>query len=88
MSKLNDVFQVIKQLCCKQVRLAEISNFGSLANKAGIMQRRLYVYLDQLQDMGLIRYSDADRYIYLTEKGRGKEQINDSEIDRRDAAML
>jgi hypothetical protein len=76
MSEFNRLFIVIKANCERQKSLAEISCFGKIANESGIPVEKLNFYLDKLQQLGLIRYSIPDQYIYLTAFGKKQKQLS------------
>jgi hypothetical protein len=73
MSSFNKVFSVIKRHCEKQKLLAEIRGFAAIAKEANVPIDKLPVYLDHLQDMGLIKYSVSEQYIYLTSLGKKQD---------------
>jgi hypothetical protein len=75
MNNFNKVFSVIKNQCEKQKSLAEISSFETVAKEAGVSMDRLPVYLNHLQDIGLIKYSVTDKYIYLTSLGQKQQSL-------------
>jgi len=75
MSKFEKAFLIIKRLSARQTKIAEISNFDVIAKELDVPVGRLGLYLDHLQEIGLIRYSAAEQYIYLTEKGRKTESV-------------
>jgi hypothetical protein len=75
MNKFNSVFTAIKAECEKQKGLAEIHCFEKIALNAGVSILKLPDYLEHLQDSGLIRYSTAEKYIYLTVFGRKQETL-------------
>lgn len=69
------VFNVIKTECEKQKHISQITCFEHIAVHAGIAPDKLPSYLDHLQDIGLIKYSATDRYIYLTTFGRKQRKF-------------
>jgi len=75
MNNFNKVFLSIKKQCGKQKNLAEINNFDAIAKEAGVPADKLPLYLNHLQDIGLIKYSLADKFIYLTAFGKKLEKI-------------
>lgn len=75
MNRFNAVFQSIKKECAKQKNVSEISNFEQVALSAGIPLAELDYYLNHLQDVGLIKYSRTDKFLYLTLFGKKQEKI-------------
>lgn len=75
MTNYNKLFNAIKTECEGQRSFAEISNFENIAKQAGLPLDKLPVYLNHLQDMGLIKYSIADRYIHLTSAGHKQQEF-------------
>jgi hypothetical protein len=74
-SNFNKVFLAIKNRCESQKRLAEISCFEAVAEDAGVPINKLPMYLSHLQDIGLIKYSIREKYIYLTALGKKQESL-------------
>jgi len=75
MNNFDKVFTVIKSQCARQTKFAEISNFEALAGEAGVDVTKLGLYLDHLQRICLIKYSIADKYIYLTPLGKKQDKV-------------
>jgi predicted transcriptional regulator len=75
MNNFNKVFMVVRDQCQKQKKLAEVSCFEVIAKEASVPLNKLGIYLNHLQDMGLIKYSMADKYVYLTSFGKKHETL-------------
>ena len=75
MSNFNNVFTAIKGQCGKQISFAEISCFETIAKEADVPISKLPLYLNHLQDVGLIKYSIMDKFIHLTPFGRTQEKL-------------
>ncbi|MCD6013769.1 MAG: hypothetical protein K0Q79_3631 [Flavipsychrobacter sp.] len=75
MNRFNEVFLAIKKQCFKQRHIAEIDCFEKVAKEAKIPLDKLHTYLKHLQDIGVIKYSVNDKYIYLTTFGRKQETL-------------
>jgi len=80
MSNFDNVFAAIKAECAKQQKFAELSCFDLIAARAGVPETKLSLYLGHLQQVGLIRYSLADKYIYLTALGKALDQVPQSAV--------
>jgi hypothetical protein len=75
MNNFNKVFLVVKRECEKQKHIAEITSIDLIAKETSIPVHKLSQYLDHLQQIGVIRYSIADKYIHLTTLGRKKDTV-------------
>ena len=75
MNNFNTVFLAVKRRCQKQQKIAEISCFEDIASDAKVPLAKLPLYLNHLQEIGLIKFSIADKYIYLTAFGNKQEKL-------------
>ncbi|MCW3124315.1 MAG: hypothetical protein JWQ38_3807 [Flavipsychrobacter sp.] len=75
MNNLDKVFSALKKQCERQKTFAELNNFDLVAKEAGISVDKLPAYLKHLQDIGLIKYSIEDNYIYLTRQGHERKTM-------------
>jgi hypothetical protein len=62
------VYAAIKNYCKEDPWKTDC--FDIIAKSAGLPMESLELYLDLLNDFGLIKYSLAEQYIYLTKDGR------------------
>jgi len=75
MNSFNAVFMAIKNHCAGQKHIAEIDCFEQIAKEADIPLTRLPLYLDHLQNIGVIKYSLKEKYIYLTTFGMKQKTL-------------
>ena len=80
MSNFNKVFLVVKKKCTEQKNFAEINCFPTIAKEAGVPKDKLSLYLNHLQEIGLIKYSMDENYIYLTAQGHKQDNVDKVEI--------
>lgn len=69
MKTIEKVLLAIKMECDRQKKLAEISCFDKIADRAQVSRHSLSIYLEELQERGYIKYSLTDKFIYLTRQG-------------------
>jgi len=74
MNNFNKVFLAVRKHIEKQKLLAEINSLDTIAKEVNIPLDKLPIYLDYLQDLGLIKYSLEEKYIHLTEFGKKQER--------------
>jgi hypothetical protein len=72
MNNVDKVFWLIKDHCEKQKQFAEVNCLEEISARANISDGMLSMCLHNLKEKGLIKYSIAESYIYLT--GQGKKQ--------------
>jgi hypothetical protein len=70
MDSFDRVFFVVKKECEKQKKFAEVYPLDIIAKDCDIPLTKLGLYLGHLQDLGLLKYSIADKYVYLTSLGK------------------
>ena len=75
MNTFNKVFLAIKEESGKMDKLTEINCVEEIAIKAGVPLADIGLYLSHLQEMGLIKFSIKDSYIYLTSFGRKHDTL-------------
>jgi predicted transcriptional regulator len=75
MNDFNRVFMVIKKHCEKQKLIAEVNSLEVIAKDTKIPVDKLPLYLDYLQEAGLIKYSLTEKYIHLTTFGKKQESL-------------
>jgi len=74
MDDFDRVFFAVKKECGKQTKFAEVYSLEIIAKESKIPLNKLPLYLHHLQELGLIKYSVNDNYIYLTALGKKKEK--------------
>ena len=75
MNDFNTVFLAVKKHIEKQKLLAEVNCLEIIAKDANVPIGKLPVYLDYLQEAGLIKYSMSEKFIYLTSFGKKTEKL-------------
>jgi predicted transcriptional regulator len=74
-NNFNEVFLAVKSQCEKQKQFAEVSNFDAIAKQADVPLHSLEMYFKHLHDIGLVRYSMEEKYVYLTTLGRRQAKL-------------
>ena len=64
------VFTIIKHHCGETTSFSHTDCFKTVAEGAGVPLEKIEVYLDLLQDFGLIKYSMTGKCIELTPFGK------------------
>lgn len=82
------VFLAIKEECQKQKQLMEIHSFAAIAKKAQVKPNALDTHLNNLQNLGFIRYSIPENYIYLTAMGLKHDRLPADEPKKKVAKKL
>jgi len=75
MNNFNTVFVIVKKCCEKGYPAPECLDKIAEELKQHSQMNGLQQYLDALQDLGLIKYSNNSRSIALTDKGRHTDTL-------------
>ena len=76
MNTFNDVFVAVKKYCDTDAGSKDVKDcFGFIAFNANVPPDNLDFYLNVLQDLGLIKYSRADKTIHLTGFGKMQKRL-------------
>jgi len=74
-NNFNKIFSAIKEYCNDTDTIYKGDCFSVIARKTDIPVENLEAYLNILKDLGLIKYSWADRKIQLTLGGTMKDKL-------------
>lgn len=73
MKKYSAVFLAIKKCCGSVGEIQDKNCFQAISTEADVPFNQIHLYLDTIQNIGILQYSIKEGFIKLTEYGKSKK---------------